>query len=105
MTPCARTGWISSSSSATRWGGEGRGREGEGGEERGREERVGKGRGGVGVDDSGFSQRRTELREMVCMLAQECSHSRKVEVCVFLLSCSIQVCVFRCLFIMLPLSL
>ena len=79
----------------------------QGGEERGEggEERVGKGRGGVGVDDSGFSQRRTELREMVCMLAQECSHSRKAEVCVFLLSCSIQVCVFRCLFIMLPLSL
>ena len=60
MTLCARTGWISSSSSATRWGGEGRGREGEGGEERGREERVVKGRGGVGVDDSGFSKRRTE---------------------------------------------
>ena len=48
---------------------------------------------------------RVRVREMVCMLAQECSHSRKVEVCVFLLSCSIQVCVFRCLFIMLPLSL
>ena len=79
----------------------------QGGEERGEggKERVGKGRGRVGVDDSGFSQRRTELREMVCMLAQECSHSRKAEVCMFLLSCSIQVCVFRCLFIMLPLSL
>ena len=27
---------------------------------------------------------RVRVREMVCMLAQECSHSRKVEVCVFL---------------------